>query len=467
MGLKQKWSRGAIGLLSALLVLLSGAGTPALAAGPQSGPKVAAEPQSGSQTPVVAHELTSLSGEDYRDLAFLKPLLADKTVVSLGENFHRVAEYASLKTKMIKYLHEELGFEVIAFESGLGDGEFINAHEDQLTATQMMQAATLPVWHSKETLELFKYIKESRKTDKPLQLAGYDNQFTSPVLTYGISNFVSKVNQEYGKAFVNFDFAAITDFYGVMNQYGPFSENAEYKRKMNAVIQRYVPEYKDYIRYIEERRALFEAANSADPLVVDVVLKSLRDRVQFLQGGLISNVQQAYEARDRAMAEHVEWLTKVRYPGKKIILWAHNDHLAKNTSQIRALENGKWVNSFTSMGELLHQKFKDKMYVVGLFMNTGKTISITSMKEFAIGPMPKGTLEQTVLQQSGHKNTFIDLSRHIKANAANSWMWKPMYAAEDGMTSEVIAPMAMKFIPKEQFDGLVVLDRVKAPTPID
>ncbi|MHA6531672.1 erythromycin esterase family protein [Paenibacillus sp. BAC0078] len=453
MSMKLNWNRRVIVILSLLLVLLSGQSAFAGNA-----------PKSTSKPLDYAHEIKSLSGEDYSDLAFLKPLLAGKTVVSLGENFHRVAEYASMKTKMIKYLHEELGFDVIAFESGLGDAEFINKQADQMTATKMMQYSVLPVWHSKETLELFNYIKKSRKTNKPLELAGFDNQFTSPLLTYGVSDFISTQDKEYGKAFQQFDLQAVTDFYEIMNKYGLAPENKEYIQGMEQVVQRNVPEYEKYIQYIKEHRKQLAAAYPKDPYIVDVVLKSLEDRVQFLQNGLITNVQESYEARDRAMAEHVEWLMKVRYPGKKVILWAHNDHLAKNTSDIRVLENGKWVNSFKSMGELLHQKLKDKMYVVGFFMNRGKTDSITTMKPFSVGPMPKGSLEQTVMQ-SGYKNTFVDLSRHTKAKAANSWMFKPIYAAEDGMTSEVIAPMSMRFVPKEQFDGLMVIDRISTPTP--
>ncbi|WP_019914651.1 erythromycin esterase family protein [Paenibacillus sp. HW567] len=453
MSMKLNWNRRVIVILSLLLVLLYGQNVFAGNA-----------PKSTSKPLADAHEIKSLSGEDYSDLAFLKPLLAGKTVVSLGENFHRVAEYASIKTKMIKYLHEELGFDVIAFESGLGDAEFINKQADQMTATKMMQYSVLPVWHSKETLELFNYIKKSRKTAKPLELAGFDNQFTSPLLTYGVSDFISTQDKEYGKTFQQFDLQAITDFYEIMNKYGLASENKEYTQGMEQVIQRNVPEYEKYIQYIKERRKQLAAAYPKDPTIVDVVLKSLEDRVHFLQDGLITNVQESYEARDRAMAEHVEWLMKVRYPGKKVILWAHNDHLAKNTSDIRVLEDGKWGNSFKSMGELLHQKLKDKMYVVGFFMNRGKTISITTMKPFSVGPMPKGSLEQTIMQ-SGYKNTFVDLSGHTKAKAANSWMFKPIYAAEDGMTSEVIVPMSMRFVPKEQFDALMVIDRISTPTP--
>lgn len=79
--------------------------------------------------------------------------------------------------------------------------------------------------------------------------------------------------------------------------------------------------------------------------------------------------------------------------------------------------------------------------------------------------MPKGSLEN-LMMQSGYKNVFIDLSKHSTPNKNNAWMFKPIYAAEDGMTSEIIRPMSMKFVPKEQYDGIIVIDKVKTPTPI-
>lgn len=130
---------------------------------------------------------------------------------------------------------------------------------------------------------------------------------------------------------------------------------------------------------------------------------------------------------------------------------------------MRILGQGKWQNSFTSMGELLHQKLKDKMYVVGFYMNRGKATNLITLKEFSIGPMPKGTLEGRILQ-SGYSRTFVDLSKHTKADADNKWMFQPQYAAEDGLTSAFIAPMVMKFVPKEQFDGLILIDKVSPPT---
>ena len=66
-----------------------------------------------------AHPIRSLFSDDFSDLAFLAPLLEGKRVVQLGESGHGVAEFNWMKARLAKYLHERLGFDVLAFESSL------------------------------------------------------------------------------------------------------------------------------------------------------------------------------------------------------------------------------------------------------------------------------------------------------------------------------------------------------------
>ncbi|MEK4360170.1 erythromycin esterase family protein [Paenibacillus sp. FSL M7-1455] len=417
----------------------------------------------GAGTKANIREIKSLTSEDYKDLAFLKPILKDKTVVSLGENFHRVAEYSSMKTRLIKYLHEELGFDVIAFESGLGDSFMTYENAGTLSSKEMMERSIFPVWHSKETLALFDYIKQQRSKGKPLYLAGYDMQFTSAYLTQWIAEWIAEVDPQRGRDYFQFELQAMTDYYKVINEYGLDNGNTpKAKQEIQKVKDQYEPQYKALIQFIKENKKQLAAAYPENPRIVDVAVKTLEDRIKFIEMGLY-DTKESYEFRDRIMADNVEWLTKVMYPGKKVILWAHNDHLAKNTSKMSVKEQGKWINSFTSMGELLHKKLKDKEYVIGLYMNSGRASTITTQQIFQIKPMPKGSLEQ-LMMGSGYKIAFADLSKHQTPNKNNAWMFKPIYAAEDGMTSEIIEPMAMRFVPKEQYDGIIVFDKVKEPT---
>ena len=56
---------------------------------------------------------------DDRDLEFLAPLLAGRRIVQLGESSHGAAEFDEVKVRLVHFLHERLGYDVLAFESPL------------------------------------------------------------------------------------------------------------------------------------------------------------------------------------------------------------------------------------------------------------------------------------------------------------------------------------------------------------
>ncbi|MCY6957657.1 erythromycin esterase family protein [Clostridium brassicae] len=407
-----------------------------------------------------AQKIESLNSNNYDDLQFLKPILKDKTVVCLGENFHRVGDYSSMKTRIIKYLHQYLGFEVIAFESGIGECSTVYQDINSLTPKQMMENSIFPIWHSKETLNLFKYIKAQSKTQSPLHLAGYDMQATTRYFSFFMFKLLYILDKNYAQEYINFENSYIPDVYSIINKYG--EDSYKHIDELLKVKNKYQSKYKKLLAFIDDNKAKITALYPKNPHIIDIIKKTINGRLQFIDMMML-DTKNSYEFRDRIMTENVEWITNVLYPGKKVILWAHNDHLAKNTSKILTKEQGKWINSFTSMGELLNSKLKDKEYVLGFYMNSGKATTITTAKPFDIAPMPKGSLEN-VISKSGYNYTFVDLSKHKSETPSNSWMFNPIFAAEDGMTSETIIPMSMLFVPKDQYDGLIVINKVSEPT---
>ena len=58
------------------------------------------------------------------------------------------------------------------------------------------------------------------------------------------------------------------------------------------------------------------------------------------------------------------------------------------------------------------------------------------------------------------------MTAHKQKDAFNAWMFEPIFASEDGLTAEVISSNVIRFVPKEQFDGIIVVDQVSAPTPL-
>src|SRR5688572_1849727 len=95
--------------------------------------------------------------DDFADLQFLKAVLDARRIVQIGESHHSVAEYGAIKTRLIKFLHQEMGFDVLAFESSIY--ECFAADLRQLSPTDALFATIFGVWAFEEVLPLFEYLK--------------------------------------------------------------------------------------------------------------------------------------------------------------------------------------------------------------------------------------------------------------------------------------------------------------------
>jgi len=122
------------------------------------------------------YPIRSLFSDDFSDLAFLGPLLGDRRVVQLGESSHGIAEFNWMKVRLIKFLHERLGYDVIAFESPMTDCDAAGETAAKESPENTMRSCIFGVWHTDEVLALFDYIRKTQATPRPLRLTGFDNQ---------------------------------------------------------------------------------------------------------------------------------------------------------------------------------------------------------------------------------------------------------------------------------------------------
>ncbi|PGS88928.1 erythromycin esterase family protein, partial [Bacillus cereus] len=118
--------------------------------------------------------LNEPNSQTTEDLSFLKEAVQDKRIVVLGESTHGAKEMNQSKIRMIKYLHEEMEYDVIAFESGFAEASTVQQNFDNLTATEAMKQSLYGVWQTEEVEQLFTYMKEQKEKGKPLTLAGFD-----------------------------------------------------------------------------------------------------------------------------------------------------------------------------------------------------------------------------------------------------------------------------------------------------
>ena len=139
-----------------------------------------------------SNEIKSLDSDDFSDLKFLPNYLQNKKIIQLGESTHGAKEFNKMKVRLIKYLHQELNFNVLAFESSVFACFYAYANKLDEGPTKLMRNSIFGVWYTEEVKELFSYIIETQKTKNPLILVGFDIQ-PSGLASYQRPEFLKTV----------------------------------------------------------------------------------------------------------------------------------------------------------------------------------------------------------------------------------------------------------------------------------
>ena len=88
--------------------------------------------------------IVSTPQDDFTDLRFFKDVIGERRLVQLGESGHGVGQFDSAKVRLIKFFHEQMGFDVIAFESSIY--ECFAANTNATNHVDMLQRSIFTVW---------------------------------------------------------------------------------------------------------------------------------------------------------------------------------------------------------------------------------------------------------------------------------------------------------------------------------
>ena len=390
------------------------------------------------------YTIRSLEAEDtdYSDLRFLQAFLEGRSLVQLGESGHGVSEYSKAKVRLIKFLHEELGYDVIAFESSIFECYLADKNAAILPPEEIMGQSIFGVWHCEETLKLFEYIKETKQSTRPLIFAGFDVQTSSswgakkrPTL---FKEAVEKIDSIYAQQVFDMDSIFIAN---LVNPSWPQSQGETFKLF-----------YEELYIWFDENMSALEAAYTDSPLMPRILRQSAWSMIAFIDE-LISPGTESTNYRDKGMAENVRVLLQELYPGKKIMIWAHNFHILHNADEISSSQG------IYNMGYWLVQWFREQMYTIGFFMYEGQA-ALNTRGVYDIGPAKPNSLE-AIFYQTRKEYSFVDML-YQTYQPGTSWMFEEI-PAKIWELEDMEEMEKMKMIPRNQFDAVFFIKTVHPP----
>ncbi|MEO9912074.1 erythromycin esterase family protein [Parasphingorhabdus sp.] len=388
---------------------------------------------------------------DFSDLEFLSSLIGQRKIVQLGESSHGTAEFNHLKTRLIKYLHKDLGFSVVAFESGFFDGFWADSNINQFNPDQLMRFV-FSVWHTNEVLELFKYVQETQSSANPLRLVGFDTQISSNyfdqifpfIETIPVSNeFDSGQKSRLDKNLR--DFRQMQTELSTSNCIGQRSNTCD-----------------DIIANSESIQIALDQDLAALPLNEQADFnKKILSIAIFAAIGQIENSRANYQTRDtgnvrdKNMAEIFNKLRTHVYPNEKIVIWAHNRHVANEQSltvPVNSVRNYPEV----PMGFHLRRDFPNDIYTIGFYMLRGTTAGNNASPVSVLAPKDNSleAIAYSLRKAAFFVNSSVDQSQMI----GNKFLFDRIEAHYWGGTFG-----SYTMVPSDQYDGIIFIDNSSTP----
>ena len=381
-------------LLAGLLLLMSC----------QSDDEANIDPEVAALLPSLETELVPLDSDPLRwgdaELAFLDPI-AGKSIVALGESTHGTAEFFNAKRRIFRYLVEQHGYRVFAFEADFGESLFIDgavqAGRRGDIASLMSEKMHFWTWRTLEVRNLLEWMSEYNVGKPPgerVHYVGVDcqyNTFHPDLVRQYLSTADASLRERADLVLAEAETASKNGF-------------KDYSEEQFAT---YLDQLDTLQDLLVDRQALMVTNTSSQAFALHQrLLRVVRQVSEVNYYRTLQDYTMNY--RDRYMAKNTAWLLEY-YPDEKIVLWAHNAHVANDPA-------------YGSIGFNLTNDHADDYTTVAFMFSRGDFTAVkvedekfTGLGKQTIDAAPMATSLNGVFSNASHATFTVavsDLQKH-------------------------------------------------------
>jgi erythromycin esterase len=283
---------------------------------------------------------------------------------------HTTGSLFSAQARLVKYRHRDLGFDVVVFEAGLYDASVVWQAILSGDPTQTAFRRGIPqVWSDpREMRPLMDYVAAHARADRPLEVAGYDAQFTGSASLRHLVPDLQTWLDSTGTADPFMNDTVLWDGFRRIHPHSGMADGGQpYVRPDSAEISPFLAR----LRLLRESIAAGRAAPRAA-----FWLQALASADAFArQPALMAADPEGTEwlpyvnLRDEQGARNLLWLANHRYRGKKLIVVSATIHAARNLHVVRDEE----LQAVRPTGHHVWAALGPQMYTVGMVALEGES----------------------------------------------------------------------------------------------
>jgi erythromycin esterase len=352
-----------------------------------------------------------LSDTAFSDLAPMATAIGNARIVMLGEQSGLDGTTFRAKARLVRYLHEQLGFSVLVFESGLYDlrsaWHRVEAGGD---ATEAARASVSAEWRNSAELQpLFAYIGERAATAQPLHLAGIAPEFTGPAIGGTGAHFAA-------------------DLEGYLASVASPLLAAEWWPAFRAAVHRLATRADGDVEVSQtDREAIVaglqplraETARLVNIAPADVAgfwitaTLALESHYRLLTEALSPEMRG--NLRDSSMSESLVWLAQARYPGRKLIVWTSSAASLRSPRELFTPAGVASGHERAVLGTLARTTLGDVIYSIGFLAGRGSYGPVAPSSASPIRPLVSPLPESWdgLFLATGKPYAFLHLRRDV------------------------------------------------------